>query len=43
MVRKLETRAQFASLLLMKVPKWANLGTEWKQRSAALLIHPVSE
>ena len=39
MVRKLETRAQFASLLLMKVPKWANLGTEWKQRYAARLVH----
>ncbi len=32
MVRKLETRAQFQSMLLMKVPKWANLGTEWKPR-----------
>lgn len=32
MVRKLETRAQFHAVLLLKVPKWANLGTEWKQR-----------
>ena len=32
MVRRLETRAQFHAMLLLKVPKWANLGTEWKQR-----------
>jgi ankyrin repeat protein len=32
MVRKLETRAPFQAMLLMKVPKWANLGTEWKPR-----------
>jgi len=32
MVRKLETRAQFQAMLLMKVPKWANLGSEWKPR-----------
>lgn len=35
MVRKLETRAQFQAVLLMKVPKWGGLGTEWKQRCAA--------
>ena len=40
MVRKLETRSQFHSMLLMKVPKWANLGTEWKQRCIALKFPP---
>ena len=40
MVRKLETRSQFHSMLLMKVPKWANLGTEWKQRCIALHFSP---
>ena len=34
MVRKLETRAQFQATLLMKVPKWGGLGTEWKPRCA---------
>ena len=40
MVRKLEMRSQFHSMLLMKVPKWANLGTEWKQRCIALILPP---
>lgn len=40
MVRKLETRSQFHSMLLMKVAKWANLGTEWKQRCIALHFPP---
>ncbi len=37
MVRKLETRAQFHAMLLLKVPKWANLGTEWKQRLVVVM------
>lgn len=32
LVRKLELRSLFQAMLLMKVPKWANLGTEWKHR-----------
>ncbi len=32
LVRKLELRSPFQAMLLMKVPKWANLGTEWKHR-----------
>jgi hypothetical protein len=34
LTRKLEAAAQFQALLLMKVPKWGGLGTEWRQRCA---------
>ncbi|CAL8467857.1 g7395 [Coccomyxa elongata] len=37
MVRKLEARAQLQAMLLMKVPKWGGLGTEWRQRWVVIM------